>query len=142
MKTLLLAVALFGMAFCASAQISTNEPSRFKIKVVSYQGKEGSGVSGSAMSGVPNEPGYVGSDTVTSPGHESELKWWFVGRNGGKDVYHFTCKRMPKSGSTNQTTSAKDVSFVGEKIIVFQDDLHCVVMETPGEDDLKITHAH
>ena len=142
MKTLLLVIALAAAAFCASAQISTNQPARFKVKIISYEGKEGSGVSSGATSVVPNEPGYVGSDTVTSPGHESELKWWFVGRNGGKDVYHFTFKRMAKSGSTNQTTSATDVSFVGKKIIVFQDDLHCVVMETPGEDDLKTTHAH
>ena len=142
MKTLLLVIALAAAAFCASAQISTNQPAQFKTKIISYEGKEGSGVSSSATSVVPNEPGYVGSDTVTSPGHESELKWWFVGRNGGKDVYHFTFKRMAKSGSTNQTTSATDVSFVGKKIIVFQDDRHCVVMETPGEDDLKTTHAH
>ena len=142
MKTLLFSIVLVGLTFCASAQISTNEPSRFKIKVVSYQGKEGSGVSGSAMSGVPNEPGYVGSDTVTSPGHESELKWFFVGRNGTNDVYHFTFKRMTKSVSPNQTTSSKDIQFAGEKIIVFQDDLHCVVVESPSEEDLKSVRSH
>ena len=142
MKTLLLVIALAGVAFCASAQNSTNQPARFKAKVISYEGKEGSGVSSSATDGVPNEPGSVQTDTVTSPGHESELKWWFVGRDGGKDVYHFTFKRMAKSGSTNQTTSATDVSFAGKKIIVFQDDLHCVVMETPAEDDLKPARGH
>ena len=142
MKTLLLSIVLVGLTFCASAQISTNEPSRFKIKIISYEGKEGSGVSSGTVSFVSEEPGSGGGNTVTSPGHESELKWSFVGRNGGKDVYRFTFKRMTKTGSSNQTTSSKDIQFAGEKIIVFQDELHCVVVESPSEADLKSARSH
>ena len=142
MKILFLSLVLIGLTFCATAQISTNQPSRFKTKVISYEGKIGSGVNGSAVSFVPADPGTGGGDTVTSPGHESELKWSFVGRNGDKDVYRFTFTRMTKAGSSNKTTTSKEVQFDGKQVIVFEDDLHTVVMESPGAEDLKTAQGH
>jgi len=142
MKIFLLSIVLFALTFCATAQISTNQPSRFKTKVVSYEGKIGSGVNGSVVSFVPNDPGTGGGDTVTTSGHESELKWSFVGRNGDKDVYRFTFTRMTKVGSSNKTTTSKEIQFVGKQIIVFEDDLHTVVMESPSAEDLKSAQKH
>ena len=139
MKTFLLSSVLIGSMFCANAQFSTNQPSRFKTKIVAYEGKVGSGVNGSTVSGVPNNPGTGGSDTVTSPGHESELKWTFVGRNGNRDVYRFTFTRMTKAGSSDKTTTSKEVQFDGKRIVVFEDALHAVVMESPKAEDLKTT---
>ena len=142
MKTFLLAVVLFALTFCASAQILTNQPSRFNTKVISYEGKIASGVNGSAAGFVPNNPGTGGSGKVTSPGHESELKWSFVGRNGDKDIYRFTFTRMTKAGSSDKTTTSKEVQFVGKQIIVFEDELHTVVMESPSAEDLKTAQGH
>jgi hypothetical protein len=141
MKTFLLSIVLIGLTFCASAQISTNQPSQFKTKVVSYEGKIGAGVNSSAVSFVPENPGTIGSNTVTTSGHESELKWTFVGRNGAKDVYQFTFTRMTKAGSPGKTTTSKEVQFNGKQIIVFEDELHAVVIESPSEEELKAAKA-
>ena len=142
MKIILLFIVLVCLTFCASAQISTNQPSRFKTKVISYEGKIWSGVNGSAVSFVPNDPGTSESDTVTTIGHESELKWTFAGRNGDKDVYRFTFTRMTKAGSSDKTTASKEIQFDGKQIIVFEDALHTVVMESPSAEDLKIAQGH
>jgi len=137
MKTIVLAIILTALTFCATAQISTNQPSRFKTKVVAYEGKIGSGVNGSTVRFVPNDPGTGESDTVTTAGRESELKWTFVGRNGDTDVYRFTFTRMTKVGSLGKTTTSKKVQFGGKQIVVFEDELHTVVMESPSAEDLK-----
>ena len=142
MKTILFSFVLIGLTFCANAQLVTNQPSRLKTKVICYEGKIGSGVNGSAVGFVPNDPGTGGSDTVTTSGHESELKWTFVGRNGDKDVYRFTFTRLTKAGSPNKTTSSKEVQFVGKQIIAFEDDLHTVVIESPSAEDLKKAKVH
>jgi hypothetical protein len=142
MKIILSSIVLIGLTFCASAQISTNQPSRLKTKVISYEGKIGSGVNSSAVSFVPNDPGTGGDNTVTTRGYESKLKWSFVGRNGDKDVYRFTFTRMTKAGSPNKTTTSKEVQFDGKQVIVFEDDLHCVVIESPNEKDLKSAQKH
>jgi hypothetical protein len=147
-KTFFLSVVLVGLTFCANAQLSTNQPSRFKTKVISYEGKIGSGVNGSTTNFVPVNTGAGGSDTVTSPGHESELKWTFVGRNGDKDVYWFTFTRTttktPSPGRTtkDKITTAKEVQFDGKQIVVFKDELHLVVMESPSAEDLKTAQGH
>jgi hypothetical protein len=142
MKTILFCILAMALNFCASAQTSTNQPSRFKHKIIAYEGKIGSGVCCSAVSFEPEDPGAVWSNTLTSPGHESELKCSFVGRNGGKDVYRFTFSRMTKVGSADRTISAKEIQFDGRHTIVFEDALHTVVMESPSAEDLKAAQKH
>ena len=82
-------------------------------------------------------PGNGVENTVTSPGRESELKCTFVARNGNKDVWHFTFTRMTKIGSSDTTTTSKEIQFDGKQIIVFKDNLHTVVMESPSAEDLE-----
>jgi len=142
MKILFLSIILIGLTFCAAAQISTNQPSRFKTKVISYEGKVGSGVNSSAVSFVPADPGTGEGDTVTTSGRESELKWAFVGRNGDQDVYRFTFTRMTKAGLSGKTTTSKEIQFDGKQIIIFEDDLHTVVIESPSAEDLKTAQGH
>jgi hypothetical protein len=139
MKRLLVTIVLLGIAFSATAQIVTNQPARFKNKVTCYEGKIGSGGStGTIDYAVDNYPGTtVTTDKVTSPGKESELKWTFVGRNGSKDVYRFTFTRLTKPSASFQTTDSKEVQFEGKPIVVFEDALHAVVMESPSAEDLK-----
>jgi hypothetical protein len=139
MKRLLVTMVLLGIAFSATAQMVTNQPARFKNKVTSYEGKIGSAASTGAIDyAVNNYPGTtVTTDKVTSPGKESELKWTFVGRNGSKDVYRFTFTRLTKPSASFQTTDSKEVQFEGKPIVVFEDALHAVVMESPSAEDLK-----
>jgi hypothetical protein len=143
-KAILPSVVLIGLTFCTSAQILTHQPARLKSKIISYEGKMGSGTRGVAINFAPERisPGTGGSDKITSPGHESELKWTFIGRNGNKDVYRFTFARRTKRDSSSQTTTAKEIQFDGKQIVVFEDDLHCVVMESPNEEDLKSAQNH
>jgi len=79
---------------------------------------------------------------VTSPGHESELKWVFVSRNKNKDVYQITFTRQVKKESADLTTSSREIQFDGKKMIVFEDELHAVVVESPSEKDLKTAQKH
>ena len=139
MKRPLVTVVLLGIAFSATAQMVTNQPARFKNKVTCYEGKIGSGVgSGSIDYAVNNNPGTsVTTTKVTSPGKESELRWTFVGRNAGKDVYRFTFTRQTKPDSSLKTTDSKEVQFEAKPIVVFEDALHTVVMESPSAEDLK-----
>ena len=144
MKTILLSLVLFVLTFCASAQNSTNQPARLKFKVAWFAGKMNSGTSGSDVCPSPESilPGARWSNNRTTPGREHDLNWMFIGRNRDKDVYRFTFTRMTKVGSSDRTTSSKEVQFAGKQIIVFEDALHCVVMESPSEKDLKSAQRH
>jgi hypothetical protein len=115
-----------------------------KTKVISYEGKINSGVRGTEINFIPESTyfGNGGADTVTSSGHESELKWTFVGRNKDKDVYRFTFIRMTKAGSSDKTTTSKEIQFDGKQIIVFEDDLHTIVLESPSEEELQSSQKH
>lgn len=143
MKTFLILIS-FAIAVCVNAQLVTNQPARLKTKVVCYEGKIGSGVrtSGVDLASDNTYPGYVGGIVSTTPGQEHDLKWSFVGRNGSKDVYRFTFKRMMKKDSSSPTTNSKEVQFDGKQIIVFEDELHTIVMESPSEEDLKPAQKH
>jgi hypothetical protein len=134
MKAILISIALIGLTFCASAQISTNQPARLQTKIVCYGSSSSSSVV--ALAPYSTHPGNGGEDDVTSPGLEHKLKWTFVGRNGTKDVWHFTFTRMTKAGSSSQATDTKQIQFDGDQIVVFKDDLHTVIMESPGAEDL------
>jgi len=76
-------------------------------------------------------------DIGTSAGREYELAWKFLGRKEHKDVYQFTFTRMPKAGVLDKITTSKEVLFEGKRVIVFEDDLHTVIIESPSEADLK-----
>jgi hypothetical protein len=139
MKIILSSLLLLGSLIFTSGQIVTNQPARLKTKVVCYAGKIGSGVSGTSICPSPEliSPGDNATHSVTSPGYESDLKWVFLGRNGDKDVYRFGFTRRTKANSPDKTTTSKEVSFEGRRIIVFEDDLHAVIIESPSEQDLK-----
>jgi hypothetical protein len=144
MKTFSLSMVLFVLTFSATGQIVTNEPARLKTRITCYEGKIGSGSSTGAVSFAPEStyPGSVWRDKLASPGNEHELECTFVGRSGNKDVYRFTFTRMTKAGSSDKTTTSKEVQFDGKQIIVFEDDLHAVVMESPNKEDLKSAKGH
>lgn len=82
--------------------------------------------------------GSGGTDICTSPpGAEHTLKWTFIGRNQGCDVYQFTFTRLTKTGSSRQTTTSSLIQFDEKRIVVFDDDLHQVVMDASKPEDLK-----
>jgi hypothetical protein len=137
MKTIAISIILLGTIFHASAQLVTNQPARLKFKVTEvYSGGSATGVSPSPDA---NMPGNSVENTVTSPGYEHKLKWTFVGRNQDKDIYNFTFTRTTKIG---KETTSKEIQFDGKQIVVFKDDFHTVVMETPSAEDLKSAQSH
>ena len=139
MKASAISIVLLVSIVGVSAQLVTNQPARLKFKLVSFEGKIGSGASNSTICPTPEAllPGNGGGDTVTTPGRESDLQWKFVGRDRDRDVYDFTFTRATKTGSTEKTTTSKQVQFDGKQAVVFQDDLHTVVMESPTGADLS-----
>lgn len=138
MKTIAILLLVLGTVFPATAQLVTNQPARLKSKITCYEGKIGFSAASTAIDFAVNSyPGTSNTSTVTSPGKESELIWTFIGRNGSKDVYRFTFTRLTKAGSSARTMDSKEVQFDGKRIVVFEDELHTVVMETPSAEDLK-----
>jgi hypothetical protein len=139
MKAILTLLFLLGFVFSGVAQIETNATARLKTKVVCYEGKIKGGSFTTAVNPSPENtsPGSENKDTGTSPGHEYELDWKFIGRTGNKDLYHFTFTRMTKAGISDKTSTSKEVSFDGKRVTVFEDDLHTVILESPGAEDLK-----
>lgn len=144
MKAFMTLGALLCLCLHADAQLVTNQPARLAIKITSYEGKIGSGTCSTCLNPTPDAvfPGNSGSDEVTSPGRESKLKWTFVGRNKEKDVYEISFTRKTKANSSDQRTDSKEIQFEGKKVVVFEDELHAVVMENPNEADLKQCQKH
>jgi len=144
MKTIFIFAVLIGTTFCVGAQLVTNQPAQLKWRIEWSEGKINSGTGGNCVNFAPENiyVGNGGKDICTSPGWEHDLKWTFVGRNRGKDVYQFTFTRLTKTGSSDKTTTSKEIQFDGKQIIVFEDDLHTVVMESPSAEDLKKAQSH
>ena len=139
MKTIAISIFLLGTIFCASAQLVTNEPARLKWQISWFEGTTNSGTCGHTITFQPDSIhfGDSGADILTSRGREHELKWTFIGRNDNKDVYRFTFHRMTKAGSPEKSFTSKDIQFDGKRTVVFRDDLHTVVMETPSAEESK-----
>jgi hypothetical protein len=62
-------------------------------------------------------------------GKISEIEWTFLGRRDGKDRYHLV-RRFPVD-DPGVAVSTKEIEFSGERVVVFQDDVHCIVVEPP-----------
>jgi hypothetical protein len=140
MKTIVAVIVLFLLTMGAYAQLTTNQPARREFKVIRFDGKIDSSIPASSDICSTPEAEMIGTsheDKETTPGHECDLKWKFIGRSNDTDVYQFTFTRMTKAGSSIQTTSSREVPFDGKRSVVFDDDLHTVVMESPSESDLK-----
>jgi hypothetical protein len=139
MKVLLSFLLLLGFAFSAAAQIDTNKPARFKTKVVFNDARNNGGEVATSISPSPEgtAPGSEVKDTGTSPGREYELAWKFLGQKGDKDIYRFTFTRMTKAGVLSKTTTSKVVAFNGKRLVVFDEELHEVILESPTESELK-----
>jgi len=143
MKTILLFLILVGFTFSGSAQNLTSQTTaRLKFKVTCFEGKLDSGPSSICSEPYTVSTGVVESIAITLSGMTNELTWGFVGRNEGKDVYRFSFKHMTKAGLSSQTAASKEVQFDGKQVIIFEDDLYRVVMESPTEDDLKKAQGH
>ena len=67
--------------------------------------------------------------TCGSAGQVSEIKWEFLGSEGGADVYQFT-RRFPADAPTSETVT-KEIRFLGKRLIIFEDRYQVVVIELP-----------
>lgn len=59
----------------------------------------------------------------------SEIEWQFLGQRGESDLYRLI-RRFPVDDSASETT-VREVAYGGKRVIVFEDDVHCVVIEPP-----------
>lgn len=140
MKNFLFILALLGLTLSATAQISTSEPARLKTKVTCFEGKTNAAVANIGVNLAPETifPNKVQNNSLTTHGAQaSELTWKFVWRENEYDVYRFTFKRFTEPGASNQVTTTKEIRFNGKTVVVFKDQLHTVVLELPGDADLK-----
>jgi hypothetical protein len=137
MRTILALSLLVGVAFSATAQLTTNAWARFQTRITC---KTSFGTTVTANpSPAMTSVGFESKDIGTSVGHEYQLIWKFMGRKADKDVYHFTFTRTTKTEGTSriQKTTSKDVLFKGHLVTIFKDDNYTVTFDTPAEKDLK-----
>jgi len=137
MRTIIALLLLVGVTFSVPAQLATNVSAQFKTRVIC---KTGFSTTVTANpSPASTSVGFESKDIGTSPGHEYQLVWKFMGRKNDKDVYHFTFTRTTKAEGTSriQTTASKDVPFGGHLVTIFKDDNFTITFDTPAEKDSK-----
>ncbi len=65
------------------------------------------------------------------PGQVSELRWEFLGSDGGADVYQIT-RRFPADAPHSETVTKK-IKFEGKRIVVLEDQYQVVVLDPAKE---------
>lgn len=141
MKSIALLVLGLSSVLTALGSGSTNEvAARFPYKIMTWEGKEGSGVS---VEEIVTEPSTVTTNGTskhvsTTPGQEHELQCVFTGHAGTRDVYRFTYKH-PVDGTNvlQQVIASKEVKFDGTRLVVFEDARRIIVMSSPTEADTR-----
>jgi len=142
-RVAILVVTLSSLLVASGADSSHEVTARFPYKIMTWEGKEGSGVSAGE---IVTEPYTVTTNsasthTSTTAGQEQELQWAFTGQAGKQDVYRFTYKR-PVDGTNllQQVITSKEVNFNGARLVVFEDARRIIVMSLPTEADLKLAN--
>lgn len=106
----------------------------FPATVTCFMAKIDSGSScSSTMTKVPEpDPRSRWSSGMTCgwPGQVSELRWEFLGSEGGTDVYQIT-RRFPADAEKSETVT-QTIKYAGKRLIVFADNYHVVVVAPPG----------
>jgi len=140
MKTLLVSILLSGLVLSASAQLITNVTSKLKTKITLIEGKGTKHGSSAAYINLVTEGKFkpdARDKIIKGTRDSSELHYRLLGKNQGKDIYHFSFTRFTTTNSTSNTTTSKEVQFDGKRVVVFEDELHTVIMESPSPADLK-----
>ncbi len=104
-------------------------PPAFEASLVCFNGKDGSG-SNCRLTMAKIEGGLkvvTGKLTCGFKGAVSEISWTYRGQKDGKDLYHVT-RKFPSDTADPKTTET-DVSFDGERRVLFEDASQCIVME-------------
>ena len=130
MKVMLPIWAMLGLMLLAGCGKTENGP-RFPGRIVSHVDAYGSGTG--SESNLDREGsmtcGFEYGDS-SKPAWTSDIKWCFLRRNGGSDVYRLDWTFRPKSGKGVSDT--KEVSFGGkESVRVFGNQWQVVSIE-PG----------
>lgn len=130
MKAMLVTWAMLGLMLLAGCGKTEDGP-RFPGRIISHVDTYGSGTGSEAKldrEGAMTS-GFEYGD-ASQPDWTSEIKWRFVGRDGGSDVYRLDWTFRPKSGTGVSDT--KEVSFDGaESVKVFGNQWQVVSIE-PG----------
>lgn len=121
----------FFMLIAAAIAVGDEQlsPPSYKASLVCFNGKDGEGSScRSTMAKIDGPVKTVtGGLTCGFPGAVSEITWTYRGQKDGKDLYHVV-RKFPVDGEAPQTTEV-DVSFDGQRKVLFQDKAQCVVIE-------------
>ena len=135
MKTLLLSLFTLLALACSAAEPAPKTKPLFPVTVTCFMGKIDSRSScSSVMTTVPEpDPGSRWSSGMTCgrPTQVSELRWEFLGSDGGADVYQIT-RRFPADAPQSETITKK-IKFEGRRIVVFEDQYQVVVLDPAKE---------
>ncbi len=139
-----LSLLLFSVAYGGLAQSPTPVPARLRWTAICYHGPMGSPVSTSATSGEPDTivPTANYSLTDRTPGKEIEVRWLFTRQKGDKDFYRFAVIQNVVATDPTSKTFVKEIEFTGQRLVVYEDKLHCIVMEPLAEKNSKPTVSH
>ncbi len=131
MKTFLLSFSTFLASVCSAAEPAPKTKPLFPVVVTCFMGQIDSLSScTSVMTKMPElDPKNRWSSEMTCgwPTHVSELRWEFIGSDGGADVYEIT-RRFPADAPQSETVTKK-VKFEGKRIVVFEDQYQVVVLD-------------
>jgi hypothetical protein len=146
MNRLIVVSLLLGLGCARSTPAPTQPPvpvpvvlsvPRFPMVVTCYIGPANSGRSCTAgpVDGNPNvNPNATwkaGIRCGDSGGKISEIEWQLLGQRGESDLYRIVC-RFPADDPSPQVTT-KEVEFSGKRAIVFQDEFHTIVIDSPKQ---------
>ncbi|MHC4060529.1 MAG: hypothetical protein ACYSUC_08495 [Planctomycetota bacterium] len=141
-------IAVSGCSKRTSEQVDSNDTSYYSSRpeeegnpkyaacLTCFIGKIGSRSNCSSTIGKPGEnvPGFkVHSQKMTCgyPGEISEIEWKFIEHKNNRDIY--SLKRMFPADANEYTVTSKTVTFDGNQVVVFRDEHHVVVLDSPDK---------
>mgnify|MGYP006301681293 CR=1 FL=1 len=125
MNTVVALAIVLVAAGCSKAPVLP----RFQGKIVSHVDQYGSGTGGeSALSAEGSMISGFNYGAPTKPDWTSDIKWSFLRRDGGIDVYQIEWTFRPKSGTGE--TETKEVAFDGtDSVRVFKNEWQVISIE-------------
>ena len=118
----------------ANVQPTMSSP-HYAAELFCYVGKIGSRTNSHIIISNPNKetnPNLKINSQSISCGYSdmvSKISWKFIQHKENKDIYSF--KRIFPVDASERSTTSKVVEYEGKEIIIFKDECHVVVLDTP-----------
>jgi hypothetical protein len=149
--TTIILIAIIAASGCSkrtSEQVDSNDTSyysgtpeeqknpKYAASLTCFIGKIGSRSNCSSIIAKPGE--NVSKFKVNSvklrcgyPGEVSEIGWKFIRHENNKDLYSF--ERIFPADANEYKVTSKTVAYDGNQIIIFQDEHHVIVLDSPDK---------